>query len=78
MSVTGTEPFSLPPPTELNDTHKKWGVFVFVIIFLVISTCIALLRLISRWRTGGFGMDDWVTIPALVKFESRLRPYIEY
>lgn len=59
-------PNLLPPPTQINDTHKHYDVAAAIIVMLVLGTFVTLARLFCQWRYQTFGWDDWAIIPALV------------
>ncbi|KAF2463677.1 uncharacterized protein BDR25DRAFT_297833 [Lindgomyces ingoldianus] len=62
----GPDPNLLAPPIQLNDIHKKWDVAIFIIVFLIVASLTAVLRLVFRWKSKTFGLDDWAMVPALV------------
>ncbi|KAK0636789.1 hypothetical protein B0T17DRAFT_613471 [Bombardia bombarda] len=55
----------LPPPDQINDTHKVYSVAVAVGVMAGVTTFIVLWRLYSRFMTRSYGLDDWTIIPAL-------------
>ncbi|PYH43914.1 uncharacterized protein BP01DRAFT_322246 [Aspergillus saccharolyticus JOP 1030-1] len=58
----------LPPPAEINNTHKVYSVAVGCIILGIIAAFVVLARLFQRWRTGAFGADDYCIMPGLVLY----------
>lgn len=56
----------IPPPVDINDTHKVYGVAVAVIVMCSVTTCIGVIRLVFRWRHKLLGLDDYAFVPALV------------
>ncbi|KAF1969119.1 hypothetical protein BU23DRAFT_601786 [Bimuria novae-zelandiae CBS 107.79] len=57
-----------PPPTYINDSHKKWDTTIFIIVLLIIAATTTIARFILRWKSRTFGMDDWAMIPALAGY----------
>ena len=58
----------LPPPTQIDDTHKVYSIAIACIILGIVTSLIVLLRLGLRLSSRAFGPDDWAIIPALVSF----------
>jgi hypothetical protein len=58
----------LPPPTEVNDTHKTYSVAAGCAVMCVVSSCVVLGRLYFRMITRTFGLDDWSILVALIIF----------
>ncbi|OAA33595.1 hypothetical protein AAL_01060 [Moelleriella libera RCEF 2490] len=56
----------IPPPVDINDTHKVYGVAVAVIVMCSVTTCIGVIRLVFRWRHKLLGLDDYAFVPALL------------
>jgi hypothetical protein len=56
----------IPPPTEVNDTHKVYSVAISC-IFLCVTACFAVIaRLSVRFSSETLGFDDYAIIPATV------------
>ncbi|KAF2688558.1 hypothetical protein K458DRAFT_359326 [Lentithecium fluviatile CBS 122367] len=55
----------IPPPTVINNQHKKYGVATGVIVLGTISTLFTVVRLWYRAICRTFGPDDIAIIPAL-------------
>lgn len=64
--ASNTTLFSIPPPTEINDTHKVYSIAVACIVLGVLASLTVILRLIQRVRSRAFGLDDYAIIPGLV------------
>lgn len=60
----------LPPPTEINDTHKVYSIAIAIIILCIVTVTIVVARLVNRIRAQSFGKDDATIIPAVVSFPS--------
>ncbi|KAI2623543.1 hypothetical protein GGS26DRAFT_600403 [Hypomontagnella submonticulosa] len=58
----------IPPPTEINDTHKKYDVAIVCIVLTAITTIIVAARLGARLYTKTFGLDDYATIPSILLY----------
>ena len=56
----------LPPPTEIDDTHKVYSIAIACIMLGIIASLIVLWRLAVRLSARAFGPDDWAMVPALV------------
>ncbi len=65
-----TSSAKIPPPTVVDDTHKKYGVTVGLLILGIVSTLFSLSRLWCRASMRAFGLDDYATIPALVSIST--------
>jgi hypothetical protein len=67
-STNATDPLAglIPPPTEVNDTHKVYSVASVCIVLCIVACLTVLARLGVRLRNGGFGRDDLAIIPATV------------
>ncbi|KAI0023371.1 hypothetical protein F4780DRAFT_729491 [Xylariomycetidae sp. FL0641] len=58
----------LPPPTEVNDTHKNYAYGAACIAMGIIGTLCVLARLAIRYRFRNFGADDYAIIPSAILF----------
>ncbi|KAF2477207.1 uncharacterized protein BDR25DRAFT_321641 [Lindgomyces ingoldianus] len=58
----------LPPPTQVNDTHKHYDVAIAVILMMVTATNVTVGRLVSRRSSRAFRNDDWAMISALLLY----------
>ncbi|CAG8951240.1 hypothetical protein HYFRA_00007988 [Hymenoscyphus fraxineus] len=56
----------IPPPTELNDTHKEYSVAITIIILSLLTSLAVLARLGQRWSTRTIGLDDYAILFALI------------
>ena len=56
----------LPPPTEINNTHKVYSIAAWCIVLGLIASLCVLWRLGVRISTRQLGADDYAVIPALV------------
>ncbi|KAI8631145.1 hypothetical protein F5Y19DRAFT_483044 [Xylariaceae sp. FL1651] len=65
MSVDSSDHLAglIPPPMEVNDTHKVYSVAAACIVLSIVTSLTVLTRLGIRLRVGGFGADDYVIIP---------------
>ncbi|KAF2014435.1 hypothetical protein BU24DRAFT_410181 [Aaosphaeria arxii CBS 175.79] len=57
-----------PPPTHINNAHRKWDTTIFIIVLLIIAGFTTIARLTLRFRARLFGYDDWAMIPALAGY----------
>ena len=57
----------IPPPAEINDSHKDNSVVIAVIILGIVSSLTVFARLGQRYVSRNFGADDWAMIPAVVR-----------
>ena len=64
MSVSPV-PSLIPPPTEINDTHKVYSVAIGIILLGIFSSLFTLLRLWYRFSSHTLGPDDYAIMPAL-------------
>ncbi|KAE8375364.1 hypothetical protein BDV26DRAFT_299785 [Aspergillus bertholletiae] len=67
MAAAATDSL-LPPPTEINDTHKTYSVAIGCILMGIIATFVVLARLFHRWHTCALGADDYAIMPGLVLY----------
>ncbi|KAI4270406.1 MAG: hypothetical protein LQ337_006703 [Flavoplaca oasis] len=58
----------LPPPTEIDDTHKVHSIAAWCIVLGVIASLSVVWRFGLRLQTRTFGADDYVMIPALLLY----------
>ena len=56
----------LPPPREINDTHKVYSIAAWCIVLGLVASLCVLWRLGLRISTRALGADDYAVIPALV------------
>lgn len=56
----------IPPPTEINDTHKVYSIAIVYILLALLTCLVVATRLAYRFRTNNLGIDDYVIIPSLV------------
>lgn len=56
----------LPPPTEVNNTHKVYAIAAWCIVLGIVASLFVIWRLGTRIRTKTFGADDYAIIPGLV------------
>ena len=56
----------LPPPTEVNDTHKVYSIAAWCIVLGLVTGICVLWRLAVRINARALGADDYAIIPALV------------
>ena len=56
----------IPPPTELNDSHKVYSIAVVCIVLCIVTTFLVLVRLGYRIQSRTLGADDYATIPSVV------------
>ncbi|KAL2164999.1 hypothetical protein VTH06DRAFT_295 [Thermothelomyces fergusii] len=56
----------IPPPTEVNDEHKVYGVAVGCIVMCIVASSMVLWRLYLRVVNRKFGLDDYATAFALL------------
>ncbi|KAL8916331.1 MAG: hypothetical protein Q9172_006351 [Xanthocarpia lactea] len=58
----------LPPPSEINDTHKVHSIAAWCIVLGVVTSLCVLWRLGLRFQTRSFGADDYAIVPALLLY----------
>ncbi|KAL2170266.1 hypothetical protein VTG60DRAFT_5042 [Thermothelomyces hinnuleus] len=56
----------IPPPTEVNDAHKVYGVAAGCIVMCIAASGMVLWRLYLRVAARKFGLDDYATAFALL------------
>ncbi|KAK4248355.1 hypothetical protein C7999DRAFT_31263 [Corynascus novoguineensis] len=56
----------IPPPTEVNDAHKLYGVIAGSIFMCIAASAMVLWRLYLRLAARKFGLDDYATTFALL------------
>lgn len=56
----------IPPPTEINDTHKVYSIAIAYILLALLTCLVVVTRLAYRFRKNNLGIDDYVIIPSLV------------
>jgi hypothetical protein len=68
MSYTD-KPFDqlIPPPLEINDTHKDDSVGIAIIVTCVVASLSVFARLGHRFASKNLGADDYAIIPAVVR-----------
>lgn len=59
--------FTIPPPTEIDDTHKIYSVAAGIAVIGIIASLIVSLRLGYRFWKKNFGLDDYAIIVSLVR-----------
>lgn len=64
--MSGTAPTLIPPPTEVNDTHKVYSIAIGCAVMCGFTTLVVLGRLLFRWKTNTLGLDDYAFVPAIV------------
>jgi hypothetical protein len=57
----------LPPPSEVNDSHKVYSFGIMCSLMCALGTISVLGRLAIRYHFRNFGADDYAIIPALVR-----------
>ena len=57
----------IPPPTEINDSHKNYAFGIACIVMGILGTLSILGRLVIRYHFRSFGADDYAIIPAMVR-----------
>lgn len=66
-SNTSSSLFSIPPPTEINNSHKTYSIAIACIILGFITTLVVAARLAYRFWKKSAGLDDYAIILALVR-----------
>lgn len=66
--MASPQPNLLPPPIDINNTHKVYSIAAWCIVLGVVASGFVLWRLTVRIYTKAFGADDYAIIPALVGF----------
>ncbi|MCJ1247588.1 hypothetical protein MMC30_004803 [Trapelia coarctata] len=61
-------PQLIPPPTQIDDTHKVYSVALACILLGIVASMFVLLRLGQRIHSRTFGNDDYAIIPALLLY----------
>ncbi len=56
----------LPPPTEVNNTHKVYSIAIGCILMGIVGSAFVSARLWYRVRSKTLGIDDYAIIPAFV------------
>lgn len=56
----------LPPPEDIDDTHKVYSIAVCCIVLGIVTSLFVLARVGLRFHARAFGADDYAIIPALV------------
>ncbi|KAI1208144.1 uncharacterized protein F4807DRAFT_431756 [Annulohypoxylon truncatum] len=58
----------IPPPTEINNAHKKYSIAIASIVMGILTTLVALVRLTTRFSSRTLGPDDYAIIPAIILY----------
>ncbi|KAI8632914.1 hypothetical protein F5Y19DRAFT_419466 [Xylariaceae sp. FL1651] len=68
--ITNGQNFSslIPPPTEINNSHKDVTIAVLCIILGIIGSLSVIARLTYRFGAKNQGADDYLIIPALILY----------
>jgi len=56
----------IPPPAEINDTHKDYSIAITIIVLGIITSLLVFARLAQRFVSKAVGADDYAMIPSLV------------
>lgn len=59
----------IPPPTEINDTHKVYSIAIAYILLALLTCLVVVARLAYRFQKNNLGIDDYVIIPSLVSLK---------
>ncbi|KAI1173281.1 hypothetical protein F4777DRAFT_558322 [Nemania sp. FL0916] len=68
--ITNGKNFSslIPPPTEINNSHKDVTVAALCIVLGIIGSLSVIARLIYRFGSKNQGAEDYIIIPALILY----------
>lgn len=58
----------LPPPEDIDDTHKVYSIAVCCIVLGIVTSLFVLARVGLRFHARAFGADDYAIIPALLLY----------
>ncbi|KAI0802233.1 hypothetical protein GGR55DRAFT_701198 [Xylaria sp. FL0064] len=58
----------IPPPDEINNTHKQYSIAITCVVLGVFASLFVIARLASRWHSRTLGLDDYAAIPALILY----------
>ncbi|KAM7210769.1 hypothetical protein V8F06_013847 [Rhypophila decipiens] len=67
-NMTMPMPVLLPPPLQINDTHKVYGVTIGCTVMCVVASVAVLGRLCVRFSSRSHGVDDYAFIVALFTY----------
>lgn len=57
----------IPPPAEIDNSHRVYAIAVVCVVLCVVTTFLVLVRLAYRMQSRTLGADDYATIPSLVR-----------
>ena len=67
--MNSSDPFAglIPPPAEVDDTHKVYSIAAACIVLCLVSCAMVITRLVLKIWKADWGADDYAIIPAAVE-----------